>query len=104
MVTSDVKRDAHEPTGEPETLAGRIKHKMGDRVQHTKPEGLSERKERSKRAVGRLVDAVHRRLQHGAPRGLHAARARIIAAGGRARVVQGRSARWCGSSYVSSGV
>lgn len=48
VVTSDVKRDTHEPTGEPETLAGRIKHKMGDRVLHTKPEGLTERKEKSK--------------------------------------------------------
>jgi hypothetical protein len=48
VLTSDVKRDAHEPTGEPETLAGRIKHKMGDRAQQAKPEGLAERKERSK--------------------------------------------------------
>jgi hypothetical protein len=48
VLTSDVKRDAHEPTGEPETLAGRNLHKMGDRVQHTRPEALTERKERSK--------------------------------------------------------
>lgn len=48
VMTSDVKRDAHEPTGEPETLAGRIKHKMGDRVLHSRPEGLAERKDRSK--------------------------------------------------------
>lgn len=56
VVTTDVKRDAHEPTGEPETLAGRIKHKMGDRVLHTKPEGLSERKERSKKREAKTAE------------------------------------------------
>lgn len=48
VLTGEAKRDAHEPTGEPETLVGRIKHKMGDRVQQSKPEGLGERKDRSK--------------------------------------------------------
>jgi len=48
VLTSDVKRETGEPTGEPETLAGRITHKMGDRVLHAKPDGLVERKERSK--------------------------------------------------------
>jgi pre-mRNA-splicing helicase BRR2 len=42
VVTSDTRtRDAHEPTGEPETLAGRLRHKMGDRVVQQKPEGLA---------------------------------------------------------------
>jgi hypothetical protein len=44
VLTSDVKRDAHEPTGELETLAGRNLHKMGGRVQRTRPEALTERK------------------------------------------------------------
>jgi hypothetical protein len=45
VLTSDTRtRDAHEPTGEPETLAGRKMHKMGDRAQQQRPEGLSEGK------------------------------------------------------------
>jgi hypothetical protein len=56
VLTSDVKRDAHEPTGEPETLAGRIKHKMGDRVLHQKPDGLAERKDRSKKREAKQAE------------------------------------------------
>ncbi|KIZ00496.1 pre-mRNA-splicing helicase BRR2 [Monoraphidium neglectum] len=56
VLTSDVKRDAHEPTGEPETLAGRNLHKMGDRVQHTRPEALTERKERSKKREAKAAE------------------------------------------------
>ena len=56
MLTSDVKRDAHEPTGEPESLAGRLKHKMGDRVQHSRPEGLAERKERGKKREAKAAE------------------------------------------------
>jgi pre-mRNA-splicing helicase BRR2 len=50
VLTSDTRtRDAHEPTGEPETLAGRKMHKMGDRAQQQRPEGLSEKgKEKGK--------------------------------------------------------
>jgi pre-mRNA-splicing helicase BRR2 len=48
VLTSETRtRDAHEPTGEPETLAGRIKHKMGDRVQHERPE-MAGKKDKSK--------------------------------------------------------
>jgi hypothetical protein len=33
VLTSEHRtRDAHEPSGEPESLVGRIRHKMGDRV------------------------------------------------------------------------
>ncbi|KAF6257784.1 RNA helicase, activating signal cointegrator 1 [Scenedesmus sp. NREL 46B-D3] len=50
VLTSDTRtRDAHEPTGEPETLAGRKIHKMGDRAQQQRPEGLSEKKGKSKK-------------------------------------------------------
>lgn len=35
-----------EPTGEPETLANRRLHKMGDRAAHTLPEELEELKKR----------------------------------------------------------
>jgi hypothetical protein len=39
VLTSETRtKGGHEPSGEPETLAGRIKHKMGDRVQHERPE------------------------------------------------------------------
>ncbi|WIA19957.1 hypothetical protein OEZ85_005838 [Tetradesmus obliquus] len=44
VVTSENRtRDAHEPTGEPETLAGRKIAKMGDRAQQQRPEGLSDK-------------------------------------------------------------
>eukprot|EP00879_Flechtneria_rotunda_P008744 GHRR01009158.1.p1 GENE.GHRR01009158.1~~GHRR01009158.1.p1 ORF type:complete len:300 (+),score=98.06 GHRR01009158.1:181-1080(+) len=50
VLTSDTRtRDAHEPTGEPESLAGRLKYKMGDRVQYQKPESLAEKKDKSKK-------------------------------------------------------
>lgn len=49
-MTSDTRnRDSHEPSGEPESLWGRMPGKMGDRVQFSKPEGLEERKERQKK-------------------------------------------------------
>jgi hypothetical protein len=49
VLTSDTRtRDAHEPTGEPETLAGRKMHKMGDRAQQQRPEGLSDKKGKGK--------------------------------------------------------
>ena len=45
VLTSDTRtRDSHEPSGEPETLWGRMKGKMGDRVLYAKPEGMEERK------------------------------------------------------------
>jgi hypothetical protein len=48
VLTSDAKRVGHEPTGEPESLAGRMM-KMGDRVAYQKPEGMDDRKERLKK-------------------------------------------------------
>lgn len=50
MLTAETRtRDAAEPSGEPETLWGRMKGKMGDRVQYSKPEGLEERKAQTKK-------------------------------------------------------
>ena len=47
MLTSEHRsRDAHEPTGEPESLVGRMRGKMGDRVQYTKPEGLAKKEDK----------------------------------------------------------
>jgi hypothetical protein len=50
-LTSDVKRDAHEPTSEAETLAGRNLHKMGVGAALA-AQALTECKERSKWARG----------------------------------------------------
>ena len=50
VLTAETRtRDATEPSGEPETLWGRMKGKMGDRVQYSKPEGLEERKAKTKK-------------------------------------------------------
>eukprot|EP00210_Caulerpa_lentillifera_P005576 g5333.t1 len=50
VVTSDNRtRDSHEPSGEPESLWGRMTGKMGDKVQFSKPEGLEERKRKLKK-------------------------------------------------------
>lgn len=53
-------RDMHEPSGEPETLWGRLDgKKMGDRVRPSKPEGASEAKDKKKRdAVGDMDDGL----------------------------------------------
>eukprot|EP00798_Chlamydomonas_sp_ICE-L_P019206 gene19206-25824_t len=49
VLTSDTRtRDyQHEPSGEPETLWGKMKGKMGDRVQYQKPEGAEKRKDKA---------------------------------------------------------
>lgn len=50
VLTAETRtREAAEPSGEPETLWGRMRGKMGDRVQHSKPEGLSEKKAKQKK-------------------------------------------------------
>ena len=50
VLTSDTRnRDSHEPSGEPESLWGRMHGKMGDRVGFGKPEGMEERKEKLKK-------------------------------------------------------
>lgn len=50
VLTSDTRsRDSHEPSGEPESLWGKMRGKMGDRVEFSKPEGLEERKEKLKK-------------------------------------------------------
>ncbi len=50
VLTSENRtRDAHEPSGEPETLWGRMKGKMGDKALRAAPEGLDERKKKIKK-------------------------------------------------------
>ncbi len=47
VLTAETRtREAAEPSGEPESLHGRMRGKMGDRVQHSKPEGYEERKQK----------------------------------------------------------
>ncbi|KAL3148608.1 hypothetical protein ABBQ38_014036 [Trebouxia sp. C0009 RCD-2024] len=48
VLTAETRtREAAEPSGEPESLHGRMRGKMGDRVQHSKPEGYEERKQKA---------------------------------------------------------
>lgn len=50
VLTSDNRtRDLHEPSGEPESLWGKMKGKMGDRVQYAKPEGYDGKKEKKRK-------------------------------------------------------
>jgi pre-mRNA-splicing helicase BRR2 len=59
VLTSENRtRDAHEPSGEPETLWGRMKGKMGDKALRAKPEGADERKQKlqKKREANREDD------------------------------------------------
>ena len=60
MLTAETRtREATEPSGEPESLWGRMKGKMGDRVQHSKPEGLEQRKAKTKKKCGALCNPLH---------------------------------------------
>ena len=69
MLTAETRtRDAAEPSGEPDSLWGRMKGKMGDRVHHNQPEELVDRKAKAKKkcapAVTRiLISAVLTRTQ-----------------------------------------
>jgi pre-mRNA-splicing helicase BRR2 len=48
VLTAETRtREATEPSGEPETLWGKMKGKMGDRVQYSKPE--EDRKAKAKK-------------------------------------------------------
>lgn len=47
VLTADRSRGPAEPSGAPETLAGRL-HRMGDRVRFDAPDGLAERKAKAK--------------------------------------------------------
>ena len=50
VLTAETRtRDAAEPSGEPDSLWGRMKGKMGDRVRHSQPEELAERKVKAKK-------------------------------------------------------
>jgi hypothetical protein len=56
VLTSENRtRDAHEPSGEPETLWGRMRGKMGDRVVRTRPEGTAERSKKKEDKKRRQV-------------------------------------------------
>lgn len=59
MLTSDTRtRDSHEPSGEPESLWGRMRGKMGDRVLFGKPELLDERKKKLREKYGDVLLAA----------------------------------------------
>ena len=50
VLTAETRtRDAAEPSGEPDSLWGRMKGKMGDRVHHSQPEELVDRKAKAKK-------------------------------------------------------
>ena len=52
VLTSDNRtRDAHEPSGEPESLWGRMKGKMGDRAQQGRPPELEEKRKKKEAAA-----------------------------------------------------
>ncbi|CAK0763687.1 DExH-box ATP-dependent RNA helicase DExH12 [Coccomyxa viridis] len=56
VLTAETRtREAAEPSGEPDSLWGRMKGKMGDRVQYTKPEGIEERKAKQKKKRDALL-------------------------------------------------
>ena len=53
MLTAETRtRDAAEPSGEPDSLWGRMKGKMGDRVHYNQPEELVDRKAKAKKKCG----------------------------------------------------
>ena len=55
VLTAETRtRDAAEPSGEPDSLWGRMKGKMGDRVKYNQPEELTERKDKAKKKCARL--------------------------------------------------
>lgn len=50
VLTAETRtREATEPSGEPDSLWGRMKGKMGDRAFKGRPEGLDERKVKAKK-------------------------------------------------------
>ena len=54
VLTAETRtRQASEPSGEPDSLWGRMKGKMGDRVHHSRPEELVERKAKAKKKCAR---------------------------------------------------
>ena len=50
VLTAETRtREGAEPSGEPDSLWGRMKGKMGDRALKGRPEGLDERKVKAKK-------------------------------------------------------
>lgn len=61
MLTSENRtRDAHEPSGEPESLWGKMRGKMGDRVQYGRPDGADDRKKKKEDAAKKKRQQVGR--------------------------------------------
>ncbi len=61
VLTAETRtRDAAEPSGEPDSLWGRMKGKMGDRVHYNQPEELVDRKAKAKKKCvpGRQTQSV----------------------------------------------
>lgn len=66
VLTSENRtREAHEPSGEPESLWGRMKGKMGDRVQHGRPAEAEEKKKKKEAAQKKRKKQV--RSAHAVP-------------------------------------
>ena len=57
MLTAETRtREGAEPSGEPDSLWGRMKGKMGDRALKGRSEGLEERKSKArKKCANRLI-------------------------------------------------
>jgi pre-mRNA-splicing helicase BRR2 len=50
VLTSENRtRDAHEPTGEPESLWGKMRGRMGDKVQYGRPDAAAEAEKKKKK-------------------------------------------------------
>ena len=68
MLTAETRtREAAEPSGEPETLWGRMRGKMGDRVQFNKPEGLSEKKAKQKKKYAHHANSEVHKYPYSSP-------------------------------------
>jgi len=60
VLTAETRtRDAAEPSGEPDSLWGRMKGKMGDRVHYNQPEELVDRKAKAKKKCVVLAGRRH---------------------------------------------
>lgn len=84
VLTAEQRTSAgREPDGSAETLWGRMKGKMGDRVARERPEGLAERKPRKREAgEGEAFDLPKRRKVGGGGGGRRAASLRCWTAAG----------------------
>ena len=51
----DSRPRLNEPSGEPDSLVGKIKTRMGDKVQHEKPEALKKEIQEKKRYISCII-------------------------------------------------